>query len=484
MAFVSGYQYDLFVSYAHADNVGIEPGKGWVSQFVSHLESALRQRLGGPDELEIFFDHRALGANNHLPELLEAAQESAVFLAVCSPSYVAHEWTLDELDVFWKRACDHTRLFMAECLPLDDPAAYPPPLRDHVRVELWSLNGQRRVPIPYSPTSQTGELQQVVHVLAEDIKNRLEELRLLPKGKPRRRVNGQLSAAADPASPGGRRRVVLLAQPTDDVADSNDQIRQFLHQYDETVRVLPDTCYPQGGEMFTAALAGDLAQADLFVQVLGKYPGRMPPDLPKGYTRHQLEAAGAAGVKIVQWRHPALDFEEVGDASYRELLSGESVVATGLEAFKRLVLDRLQEPEAPPSRPRPETVFINADRNDLSVAREIERECVKNALAAILPMAGPSSEANRRDLMDNLTDCEILLFIYGETEQSWIRSQLRLYSKIRSQRETDPKLLAICSGPPPEKPDIGISLPNAQVIHCPDAWDLESIGALLSERGV
>jgi len=90
------------------------------------------------------------------------------------------------------------------------------------------------------------------------------------------------------------------------------------------------------------------------------------------------------------------------------------------------------------------------------VAKEIERECLQHAMTTILPMGGPSSEANRKDLTENLTDCDVLLFIYGDTTQDWIRSQLRFFSKIKPKRESDPKLLAICSGPPP-KPDIGIN---------------------------
>ena len=96
-------------------------------------------------------------------------------------------------------------------------------------------------------------------------------------------------------------------------------------------------------------------------------------------------------------------------------------------------------------------------------------------------MEGPSAEANRKDLADNLTDCDVLLFIYGETTQDWIRSQLRFFSKIKPNRETEPKLLAICSGPPATKPDIGISLPNAHVIRCPEAWSIDPIWKLISE---
>jgi len=107
---------------------------------------------------------------------------------------------------------------------------------------------------------------------------------------------------------------------------------------------------------------------------------------------------------------------------------------------------------------------------------------VQNALTAILPATGPSSEETRRDLEENLIDCDVLLFFYGNTTQAWIRHQLMRFNKVRPQRESSPKLLAICSGPPP-KPEIGISFPDARVIDCPTGWNIEAIKKLITELG-
>jgi hypothetical protein len=127
-------------------------------------------------------------------------------------------------------------------------------------------------------------------------------------------------------------------------------------------------------------------------------------------------------------------------------------------------------------------VFINADDKDMTIAKQVERECLASALTTILPMFGPSSEANRKDLAETLTECDVIVFIYGDTTQDWIRAQLRFFSKVKSRREAEPRLLAICNGPPP-KADIGISFPNAQVINCPDGWNLDPIRKLIQQVG-
>ena len=491
MAIAPGFDYDLFVSYAHVDNLSADGMDGWVAHFVRHLEAALQQRLGGAGALRVFFDSRATGANNQLAELLTAVKSSALFLVVGSPSYAARGWPLQELDAFATHTPDRTRLFMIECLPLNDGERYPAPLDEHIRLEFWKRSGRRMIAMPIAPAVDGPEFSTLVHSLASDMREKLLWMRHTVTTRheiPARPRDWQIpptvvSRHEEPESSTAR-RTILLAQTTDDVADEADQMVRYLNQFGDEVVVLPKAGYPQGGEAFAAAFRRDLAQAGLFVQLLGRRIGRIPPDLTPGYTRFQLETATAAGVEIMCWRHPDLDTSAVADDAYRRILTAETVVASGLEAFKSQVLTwaRRRTPPArkPAARTDSPTVFINADQKDLTVAKEIERECLRHALTTFLPMAGPSSEASRKDLEENLTDCDVLLFIYGDTTQDWIRSQLRFFGKVKARRESDPKLLAICNGPPALKPDIGVTVPNARVINCPEGWDMVSLGDLLT----
>jgi len=286
-----------------------------------------------------------------------------------------------------------------------------------------------------------------------------------------------------PARP-AESRSVLLAQVTDDMEEEAAQVRTYLDQYNDKIAILPTADYPQGGEAFKAAFDRDLGQVDLFVQLLGPRAGRTPPDLPEGYTRWQSERAKSAGsnVQILQWRHPQMDIRGVNDAAYKNTLTAETVVASGLETFKRQVLNAALKPAKKMTPPRASTVFINADEMDMGIAKEVERECLANALTTILPMMSASSESNRQDLTTNLIECDVLVFIYGDTSLEWIRDQLLFFNRVKPRREAPPKLLAICSGPPP-KPDIGISFPNARLVNCPEGWNLEAIRKLIMELG-
>jgi hypothetical protein len=488
VSFVGRFRYDVFISYAHADNVADLAGSQWVSMFVRHLDNALRQRLGGADTLEVYFDQRNLHSNSQLEELLDPVRSSAIFLAIASRSYAVRPWPRQELDVFTKSSPDLKRLFAVECLPLDAGDAYPPPLNTHKRMQFWRIDEPHSsVPMPISPSFEPGVFFSRVHDLAERIRLQLLELKSVPSeasgSEPAAGARGGQAATAPATAkiePDPRLRRVLLAQVTDDLEDHREQVRRYLGQY--RVAVLPDDTYPQGGAEFMQAFTTDLARTDLFVQLLGASAGRRPPDLAQGYTRFQYEAAVQQKTRILQWRQPDLDPRNVASLEYRNLLSGPTVIASGLEGFKAEVLRQASLPETT-ARPSPPAglIFIDADRKDADVARIVQDEFKRHRLSTIMPAFEGSAEAVRADLEENLIECDALVLVYGDTTPLWVRGQLRLFNKIKSKRAAPPKILAIYSGPPEKAGALGISIANAREIDCGGTWAMEALQPLIQE---
>jgi hypothetical protein len=476
MAFASRYQHDVFVSYAHADDTLDASGQGWVAQFVACLEIALRQRLGGTDELRLYFDHSHLHANHALDDLLGAARSSAVFLAIASRSYAMRDWTKRELDAFVRGADDLHRLFAVECLPLDEGEVYPTPLQDHKRIEFWHLNAPHsQTAMPLSPTLDPLQFHRRIHDVADQIRKQLGLLRVASaKGEPPDARNDQA-----PAVHAGPQRTVLLAQVTDDLEVEREQLRRYLEQYN--VAILPAGTYPQDGATFLKAFEADLARADLFVQLLGAFVGRSPPDLPEGYTRTQFASAAAHKVEILQWRRPDLDLSTLANERHRELLAGEHVMATGLESFKTEALRRAMRPPPTDSRTAQDSlVFVNADRDDLEIAKQIQQEFLNHALPAAIPkLDGGSAEEIRMDIEESLIECAALVLVYGRTSPFWVRSQLRLFNKVKARRSCPPRVLAVYCGPPVDKQELGFSLPEMREIDARDAVSTKPVLALI-----
>jgi hypothetical protein len=93
MAFIPGYEHDVFVSYAHVDDqpfidaaAGLERSSGWVSTLVRHLKNELAQKIGRSDALSVWFDSNNLRGNHKLiDEIAARLERAAIFVAILSP---------------------------------------------------------------------------------------------------------------------------------------------------------------------------------------------------------------------------------------------------------------------------------------------------------------------------------------------------------------------------------------------------------------
>ena len=80
---VPGYEYDIFISYRHNDNLD-----GWVSDFVKDLEKELRGTIKEP--VSVYFDsnpHDGLLENHNVDKSLEGKLKCLIFIPVISQTY-------------------------------------------------------------------------------------------------------------------------------------------------------------------------------------------------------------------------------------------------------------------------------------------------------------------------------------------------------------------------------------------------------------
>jgi len=477
MPFVPGAKNDVFISYAHFDNEGGATGERWVSDFVQRLEGALKQRLGCP--VDIYFDTRSLEGHQVLTEILDNVRRSAVFVPILSPSYVNRKWTKDELEAFVTAEIANRIIFTIERLPLETEGEYPESLRERKRSQFWFRtedSGVVDILTPgLKPERYFGAITDVVDHMARQL----------------RTLKSAGGIGAQPAGGGGeigRIEVVgegppvLLAQVTEDLDEQRDQVRRHLEQFN--MRVLPANLYPQGGEDFAAAYNADLANAALFVQLLGPVAGRRPPDLPQGYAQFQYETALAKGVPAMQWRRPDLDPATV-TGPHAGLIGAPSVQAMSLQAFKAEIVRRMQTPPPPPPKPAASrsasTVFINAVQGDIELAAKLEDDFVKEGCTVLLPVLEGPAEEILRDLSENMVDCDALILVYGSAENMWVRSQLKLYNKLKPKRTENDCVVVICNAPPAPKAPIGMRLPEAYEIDFAAVLDSEPVAQLLSK---
>jgi len=472
MTYVPGYQWDVFVSFANNDNDAARMEDRWVSRFVEELKIGIRTWLGAADKLKVFFEKDSIPANLKLPTLLDYARNSAIFIAIVSPSYVRRDWPLDELTAFCESGDTSDRLFAIECLPAGDYALFPGILRDIAAMPFFIQDKDSRAPRPLSPDQDPRMWKNRIGELAHDIATRMKKFRP---------VDGNLGGNGDhPVSLNG---IILLAQTTDDLTEQCDDVRRYLTQAGYSV--LPrQGIYPQGGEEFKAAFKADLDRANFYVQLLGSAKSRRDPELPEGYARFQFESAKAAlrarpQLKTFCWRPIYLDVDEVKHED-GNLLRDETVVAMTLESFKSAIQLSIEKSlffsgnggiDAIAAKSL--TVYINAAPDDREIAGAVSDECARQGFTAVMQPSENSALDLFREVKKSFGACNAYFLVFGKADTLWAVRQGASFSKISAQySEAElPKLIAIIDGPPEDKNPPPIRLPRSRVINCRTSLD-------------
>ena len=128
MAFVPKYQYDIFVSYAHVDDMpDVGADHGWVTTLISSLRTRLAQRLGRSDAFSLWMDPELANHGSLTPQILDALHGSATILIILSPGYLASWWCLREKDSFLDtlQGGSDSRIFLVERDIIDDAERLP-----------------------------------------------------------------------------------------------------------------------------------------------------------------------------------------------------------------------------------------------------------------------------------------------------------------------------------------------------------------------
>ena len=106
MALISGYEHDIFISYARLDNdANSEDNYSWINKFHDKLSSYLDQRLGERDVIKLWYDRRTIDeATDFDDSIREGVAKSALMICINSPGYKKSEWCTKERASFVSKA--------------------------------------------------------------------------------------------------------------------------------------------------------------------------------------------------------------------------------------------------------------------------------------------------------------------------------------------------------------------------------------------
>jgi len=323
MPYVQGYTHDVFISYAHVDNVALVSGQRWVETFQRNLSTYLNQILGRRSA-SIWMD-KELNGNEEFSVQIEAAlRESATLVVISSTGYLKSKWCEREYNAFLeaveKKERSGSRIFIVEIDRLDRNKL-PEVFRSRIAYPFWKLDENeepKTYGVPVVDGLKEPEYFVWLNKLRRELAEELERLDHVPQ------------AQRPP------RQAIFLAEVTDDVEDYREQVEEYVTQ--AGLRVLPDTAYPRDNQAeYERRMMDDLKQSRAFVQLLGAYSGRKRVGWNARPLMVEFQQASAAGLPILQWRSRDLDLEKIRSSAseHFDMLVGQHVRACGIEEFKR-----------------------------------------------------------------------------------------------------------------------------------------------------
>ena len=451
MSAVYEFKNDIFISYAHIDNLPLAEGlKGWVEAFHERLSTRLAQLLGEP--VKIWRDLKLEGNDVFADTLIGRISDSAILVSVLSPRYVKSEWCLRELNEFCKQATARGGLRIGEKLRVFKVVKTHIPFKEHpeqvqgtLGYEFYEYDQARERAREFnSEVAPARDIRywEKLDDLAYDIKQMVEYIR-----------HSTLSFIQNVGGePSGK--TIYLAETSSDLKEERDRIKRDLQQHGHIV--LPDKELPLVGQDFRAMVAESLERSNLSIHLIGERYGIRPEDEELSVVQLQLELAAerAGTLQRIIWMPVGLQPTKEDQQKFVEELrrgldsyKGTEVLETKLEDLKTVIHEKLT------SKPKAEaanadrragqqraSLYLICDKQDFSETAKLEDYLFDQGLDVTLPATEGDEMQIMQDHKENLLACDAALIYYGRANEIWLRMKQRELQKIAGYGRTEPML--------------------------------------------
>ena len=501
------YDYDLFISYAHIDDLSpFGEEKGWIDLLHERLSVLLAQALGY--EPRIWRDGHRLQGNDELSGAIGAGvTRSLLLVPVISPRYVQSDWCNREMEAFHAAQAEQgplpgspgfrSRVFKVVKTPLPEhlQEREPGQIRNLIGYQFYGedeLSGQLA---EFSPAPNDKQYWRTLNRLVSDIKQTLIELKHSPSAHPAPTVSAPTHAAAPaptstptPTTPapapsvqtttnGTPSKFVYLAETTGDLVREREDVRDELRQ--RGYGVLPEHRLPLDERRQTEeAVRADLARCCLSVHMVGPRYGSTPEDDPASVVQIQERLAAERGATDAAFQRilwtppglgtPALEITDARQKSFVETLhagltAGAELLQTSVEDLKTRAVEKLaamaraQEAKATAAtghqRKRLKQVYLICENRDREFVRPIKQYLFKEKFEVITWLEGDAGAERLAEYhRKNLRECDAALIYFGSGDEPWVRKNLEDLEKAYGYgREEDWTASAVFVGQPPSE---------------------------------
>lgn len=458
MAWVPGFEYDIFISYAWVDNQTAEGDpeeKGWVSLFQRYLYVELSKKLGRMNVLQIFRDTRKIQGNQLFDSTLqEAVQNSAVFLALDSNGYAESEYCHQEIRSFYEKARqdpvglaagDHYRIF--HVLLNDLPSSE------------WPKQVGRTAGFPFHDSDEPNGSGDPAEHSSKRFRDCLRDLAEALHKTLKRLKEG---ATVEP-HPGANKPApftIYLAETSDTLRSIRKRVFSELGRVSD-LKLVTGIPPPFEAAEHDQRVVQELRAADLSVHLLDAYPGYPVAGLEAStYPQRQVELALQHAKSQLIWVPRSMQYESIEEKWYETFLRNlEDGPRTGSsydfqrelpDAISRQILAKLEETRSraldlPAALP---TALLDTHVKDQLLAFKLSNYLVDHGVQAYINPQEDNPSSNLNEFTDRLKKVAILIVFYGAVAEAWIRARLAVTLQIAIAEQCPLRACGVYVAPP------------------------------------
>ena len=467
MALIPGFEYDIFISYAHVDNTTVSENKvGWIRSFYDHLKQMLDQRYGRMDEVKIWWDDKKLDGTKLFDESIKAGiEKSAIIISLNSPGYQKSKYCQQELDLFYEKAKSE-----AVGLKVADRSRIVQVLLNNIPHKEWPNTLQGTTGFHFHDAKETDDFGDPLETGSKDFITQMRDLRdalwyLINDLKEQEKTGATEFVENTDAF------TIYMGEVADTLRTSRKRVISELEK--KGFRVITGIPPPDEAEAHRKTTENALEKADLAVHLLDQYPGREIIGSPEfWYPQKQVEISLNVDKPQMIWVPSDTDFSTVEEAGYQDFLKDlevgkgiskeyefirgtKSILAKQIANFaEQLQLMQVENVKAGEKL----SVLLDTHLNDQTYAFDLGKALLENN---IQPFINPQEDDPRKNielLGNRIGQVKKMIFLYGKVSKEWVLERISAALQLIITRNYPIEDFLVYMAPPhKESNDISIN---------------------------
>lgn len=466
MALIPGYEYDIFISYAHLDNATF-PGQedGWIKQFCNNLELYLAKRFGRMGMVKIWWDSKRLdGAVLFDDSIADGIKKSAIMISLNSTSYEASDYCKQELETFYNKAKsdgiglnigNRSRIFHL--------------LLNNVPYQQWPKELSGTSGFPFHDAEDPEDIGDCVETTSDAFKKEMRNLRdaihkILTDFPKEQVITDTLeelkSIEEDDAF------TIYIGAVSQTLRSPRKRIIAELEK--KGFKIIAEIPPTNDAEAHDKAVKEAIQKAELTIHLLDQYEGsEIPGTGTSFYPQKQAEIAMETTAPQMIWMPSEIDYDEVEEPSYKTFLENieagnvfekkyefikgpKSSLANEIIVMTEELKDKKHDQIADEG---PLSVLLDTHFNDQIYAMDLSKALLQNNIQPYINPQEDDPRKNMEMLSQRMSQVKKLVFLYGNSSKEWVIERMNAALQLMLKNNYPIEDFFIYMAPPHKEAD-------------------------------